>query len=224
MNEKPPAEKRPGRTQEEWRDSYDNIYREKDQFFGKYPIKSVESLPDYVTDGSVLDVGGGEGRNALFLAEQGFDVTVQDFSEIGIEKLQALAEKRDLEINTEISNVLHDGIERSSDILLCTYVLHHMEVADAEKVLQEMKEKTKDNGLNIISTYMNQGELYERRKIQTNFYPSEADIREFYSDWEIVSLETLREETSASVKGRKLSNMVVHVVVRKPESSEPEQG
>ena len=40
-----------------------------------------------LTGSSVLDLGSGEGRNALFLAERGSDVTAVDISEVGVRKL-----------------------------------------------------------------------------------------------------------------------------------------
>jgi tellurite methyltransferase len=50
----------------------------------------------------VLDLGCGEGRNALFLAGCGFRVTAVDISEAGIRKLEALAGERRLDIRTRI--------------------------------------------------------------------------------------------------------------------------
>jgi 2-polyprenyl-3-methyl-5-hydroxy-6-metoxy-1,4-benzoquinol methylase len=46
--------------------------------------------------GSVLDVGAGEGRHAVWLAELGWDVTALDFSGVGLEKGRRRAEERGL--------------------------------------------------------------------------------------------------------------------------------
>jgi tellurite methyltransferase len=55
--------------------------------------KLVHLLPPRA---KVLDLGCGEGRNALFLAQAGFDVTVVDISEAGIRKLRFVAERENL--------------------------------------------------------------------------------------------------------------------------------
>ena len=53
----------------------------------------VEELADLVP-GRALDLGTGEGRNAIWLAERGWRVTAVDFSAVGLAKAAKLAEKR----------------------------------------------------------------------------------------------------------------------------------
>jgi 2-polyprenyl-3-methyl-5-hydroxy-6-metoxy-1,4-benzoquinol methylase len=56
------------------------------QFFAA----EVATLPS----GKALDLRTGEGRNAIWLAEQGWDVTAVDFSSVAIGHAKAIAEKR----------------------------------------------------------------------------------------------------------------------------------
>ena len=53
----------------------------------------VEEARD-LTPGRALDLGCGEGRNAVWLAERGWDVTAVDFSEVGLAKAARLADTR----------------------------------------------------------------------------------------------------------------------------------
>ncbi len=55
--------------------------------------------------GEVLCLAEGEGRNAVFLAQQGFRVTGVDQSEKGLEKAQALAKRRGVEITTLVADL-----------------------------------------------------------------------------------------------------------------------
>ncbi len=52
------------------------------------------------TPGKALDVAMGQGRNTLFLAAKGWDVTGFDISKVGLQQAQAKAESRGLKINT----------------------------------------------------------------------------------------------------------------------------
>jgi len=58
-----------------------------------------------IQSGRVLCLGEGEGRNAVFLAGKGFQVTAVDISEEGLKKAQRLAHKRHVEIITVCSDL-----------------------------------------------------------------------------------------------------------------------
>ena len=84
-----------------WDDRYANSAlvwsAEPNQLFSK----EIQSLPP----GRALDVACGEGRNAIWLAEQGWDVTAVDFSETGITKGKQIAEKRGVKLNWIVEDV-----------------------------------------------------------------------------------------------------------------------
>jgi tellurite methyltransferase len=50
--------------------------------------------------GKALDIATGEGRNAVFLAQHGFDVDAVDISEVGLKKAKKLAKETGVKINT----------------------------------------------------------------------------------------------------------------------------
>jgi SAM-dependent methyltransferase len=55
--------------------------------------------------GRVLDLACGEGRNAVWLAEQGWDVTGVDFSEVGLDKARRLAAERGVDVTWVCADV-----------------------------------------------------------------------------------------------------------------------
>lgn len=74
--------------------------------------------------GQVLDLAIGEGRNAIFLATQGFDVTGVDISEEGLKKAQALAAKHGVRIATIVAGLETYKIPANTfDVIICTYYL-----------------------------------------------------------------------------------------------------
>lgn len=70
--------------------------------FGE-PAKTVQRLAELLPSGTVLDLGAGDGRNALYLAEKGFAVKAVDLAEAGIAKLKRLAKKRGLIIQSHLA-------------------------------------------------------------------------------------------------------------------------
>src|SRR6476619_1721496 len=55
--------------------------------------------------GSVLCVADGEGRNSVWLAEQGFAVTAFDFAENAVAKARRLAQRRNVSVNHELGDI-----------------------------------------------------------------------------------------------------------------------
>lgn len=64
--------------------------------------------------GTVLCLAEGEGRNAVWLAEQGYQVTGVDSSSVGLDKAQALAAERGVSINTVCTDLAGYSIEPAS--------------------------------------------------------------------------------------------------------------
>jgi SAM-dependent methyltransferase len=57
-----------------------------------------------------LDVAAGSGRNALYLAELGFEVEAVDISEVGLARLRAAADERGLPVHTRVADLESDGL------------------------------------------------------------------------------------------------------------------
>lgn len=75
--------------------------------------------------GTALDVGGGSGRNAVWLAEQGWEVTVVDVSEVGLELSTTKAAEAGVRVRTVLHDLEEDGLPPGTwDLIVCTLFLH----------------------------------------------------------------------------------------------------
>ena len=72
-------------------DGWDRRYAAKERVFSAEPTPIVEELVSPLPPGRGLDLAAGEGRHALWLAQQGWRMTAVDFSGVGLEKVQARA-------------------------------------------------------------------------------------------------------------------------------------
>jgi cyclopropane fatty-acyl-phospholipid synthase-like methyltransferase len=81
-------------------------FRAPDYIFGKEPNAFLKAqarrLP---ATGTALSVADGEGRNGVWLAEQGLDVLTIDYSSAALAKAQALAAERRVRLRTEVTDV-----------------------------------------------------------------------------------------------------------------------
>lgn len=79
---------------------WDERYSGDDFAYGIHPNDFLVSAADKLPNGKVLCLAEGEGRNAAWLARQGFDVTAVDASRIGLEKARVLADTHSVAIRT----------------------------------------------------------------------------------------------------------------------------
>ncbi len=82
---------------------WDARYGKAESFvYGSEPVRFLkEQMPTLARrKGRALCLAAGEGRNAVYLAQQGFKVVAVDISAVGLEKCRALAQRRGVEVET----------------------------------------------------------------------------------------------------------------------------
>jgi len=104
-----------GKSQENWNKTL------KEDWFNHTPNQLLVETIEGINPGKALDVAMGEGRNAVFLAQKGWDVTGFDIAREALDSLQVRAKKMHLRINTvHASREDFDfGTDRWDLIVLC---------------------------------------------------------------------------------------------------------
>ena len=102
---------------------WDKKYSNTQYVFGKKPAKFLSKNYDYIPQGAhVLDLGMGEGRNAVFLARKGYKVTGIDISSVAVKKSRALAREFGVRINGIVASLdKYKFQEKSLDAIICFY-------------------------------------------------------------------------------------------------------
>ena len=76
---------------------WDARYADNELVWSREPNMFLPPLVDGLSPGTALDLACGEGRNAIWLAKQGWEVTGVDFSQVGVDKAKALSDGLDIE-------------------------------------------------------------------------------------------------------------------------------
>ncbi len=88
-------------------DFWNQKYARDDYFYGEQPNEFLRSQIFRLSPGArVLVVGDGEGRNGVWLAEQGFEVVTVDGSSVGCDKSRALAAQRKVSLTTHCVDLM----------------------------------------------------------------------------------------------------------------------
>ena len=107
---------------------WDERYSASELVWSSTPNQQVAEFASTLSPGSALDFGGGEGRNALWLAEQGWDATVLDFSQVGLDRAQQLAGSRltpaqQARFHTRRADAASDSVSpKTFDLVIVAYL------------------------------------------------------------------------------------------------------
>lgn len=129
-------------------------YSVPDYIFGKGPNYFIASCKDLLPkSGKALAVADGEGRNGVWLAEQGLEVVSLDFSQVGQEKAAALAKEHGVSMQI-VNGDVHtwDYPENAYDVV--AEIFTQFSSPDERKLKWDgMKKTLKPSGLMIIQGY-----------------------------------------------------------------------
>jgi 2-polyprenyl-3-methyl-5-hydroxy-6-metoxy-1,4-benzoquinol methylase len=103
--------------------TYDKYYQKENYFGHSYPAL-IEFFKTHQLGGKILDLGCGQGRNALALARLGYSVVGVDLSKVGIEQMIIKAKKENLDVKGIVGDINKFMISNKYDIILLDSMLH----------------------------------------------------------------------------------------------------
>lgn len=93
---------------------WDERYADEEYVYGTKPNEFLKSQASKLAKGKILSLCEGEGRNAVYLAKQGYDVTGVDSSSVGLAKATRLAAHEGVTISTELADMGDFRIEANA--------------------------------------------------------------------------------------------------------------
>lgn len=139
----------------------------------------------YVQPGKTLDLGCGNGRNSLYLAARGFDVTAWDKNPMSIANLQRIIEAESLaNLKADIADLNAMTFDGDYDFILSTVVLMFLAPATIPRLIENMQRCTKPGGYNLIVAAMNTEDY--PCNVGFPFAFSEGELKNYYAGWELI--------------------------------------
>lgn len=169
---------------------YDEGYISSKNFWGKCPARMVKIATELIKKQNInvpmcLDLGCGNGKNSIYLAKNGFDVTAIDASYYCISE----AKKSNNEVKWKVRDMRKLKCEDSKyDLVVLTGSLHCLStLSEVLDVIKTVKSSTKIGGYNVISVF--NSEVQDLSGHSSNFHPillSHEEYINMYSDWKII--------------------------------------
>jgi SAM-dependent methyltransferase len=116
-------------------EAYDKYYQTKDLFGAPYP-ELLAFFEQYSKKGKVLDLGCGQGRDAIALARLGYTVTGVDSSKVGVEQMIHTVNNENLRLHGMVGDIYAFDPFNAFDIILLDSMFHFTK-----------KDKEKEEGL-----------------------------------------------------------------------------
>ena len=184
----------------------------KEEFiFGKEPNEYlVDQASQYLnSQSSVLCIADGEGRNGVWLAKQGMNVTGFDVSDIALAKAKQFA--ADNKVNIEYSLCDTDSFDWRSntyDAIIGIFI----QFADPEmrsRIFKQVHQSLKPGGLFILQGYTPKQLEYKTGgpSLIEHLYTEER-IRELSRDFEVLDLQCYEKELSEGARHTGMSALL----------------
>jgi SAM-dependent methyltransferase len=195
-------------------DYFDGVYQAHERFWWRDPARHSIKPEDYPSSllaqqtlrvldqrprGRALDLGAGEGSDAIRLALLGYDVDAVELSSVGAEKIRRFAEEAEVKVRVTVADAQRYTPEGLYDVIICNGVLHY--VADKESVISRMQKATCEGGINVISLWSDYTPVPECHEFVPIYSDAEDGVvASRYKDWpkEFIYFERDKPEAAHS--------------------------
>jgi tellurite methyltransferase len=139
------------------RTDYEEYYASEGYYWGTEPAELCHELIRLLPPAKgvkVLDIGCGEGKDAVFMAKQGYEVTAFDITDNGIAKTKRMAKENGVEVNAFIADINDFEIEDMFDIIYSTGTIQYLDEDKIPAFFKKVQRMTKPNGLNWFNVFV----------------------------------------------------------------------
>lgn len=140
-----------------------------------------------MTLGSVLDVGCGNGRHSIVLAQSGFAVTGIDIAPSAIALAKKNADRHNLSIDNKVGSILtHKFPAKNFDLIVDANCFSHLRLSQRRRYAKRVAELIQDQGYFLLICFSDKsGYIPSFRPAHRNWYQHNGHYNHFITETEI---------------------------------------
>jgi tellurite resistance protein TehB len=195
--------------------------RDENYFTDKYGLTRTHSevleAAQVIKPGKVLDLGCGNGRNSLWLAANGYDVTAWDKNPASINNVESIRHEEGLEnLHAAIKDLNTLSFDGEYDFILSTVVMMFLEAKTIPGLIANMQRCTKPGGYNLIVAAMDTDDF--PCTVGFPFAFKAQELRNYYEGWTFLKYnEDVGELHRTDANGNRIKLRFATMLARKPE-------
>lgn len=199
------------------REFWNQRFSAEGYLFGTEPNRFLASQAHLLRTGmTALSVADGEGRNSVWLAEQGLHVTAVEISPVAVDKARRLAEGRDVSVRFHEANVLDWDFGEERYDLVAAIFIQFAGPAERARIFSAIERALEPGGWLVLQGYTPKQLEYRTGGPSSveNLYTEEL-LRTAFPSLEITHLRA-HEETIEEGAGHKGLSALIELVARRP--------
>ena len=141
----------------EIRTYYEALYAADDYYWGTKPAAFCDELiglRPFPRARTVLDIGCGEGKDAVYMAARGYSVSAFDIAGSGVAKAQRLARERGVEIEAWVADINSFQESRAFDIVYSSGTLQYLSEENKAGFFEKLRGLTKVHGIAYFNVFV----------------------------------------------------------------------
>ena len=200
---------------------WDARYDRDEYLFGTAPARFLADQEQLLKDNAgktALAIADGEGRNSVYMANCGLNVTSMDSSEGGLAKARKLAERCDANVDFQAADLMTWSWKNDAFDLVVAIFIQFADPRFRAEIFEGMKKTVKPGGLILLHGYTPKQITYGTGGpgVVENLY-TEDMLHDAFNDFEICTLNAYNKEIDEGAAHSGLSALI-DLIARKPES------
>lgn len=172
---------------------YEERYKAAGYYWGMQPSKmcfEVMKICPPTKPMRLLDIACGEGKNAVFFARNGYNVTAFDAVDLGLDKARKFADQAGVEVNFFQANMLDFRLDNEFDIIFCSGALHYVPQNLRKEILENYQKHTPVGGLHALNVFVRKPFITSPSDMKEGRYKwVSGELFTYYADWQITSCD-----------------------------------
>lgn len=193
---------------------YGSRYNQEDYYWGLEPsgmCYEVMKLLPPIRPLRVLDIGCGEGKDAVFFARNGYEVTAFDIAQSGLDKAQRLADAYGVQINLVQADLLSFRPDGEYDIVFSSGVLHYIPERLRAEIFHYYQSHTSVGGVHALNTFIRKPFIPDPPDENAPAWPYRSgELAGYYADWRFHRFsEEIFDCTSSGIPHQHCMNTII---------------